>query len=52
MHDLFMIGNENQITYCKKKLAEEFEMKRYWIGALFPQARSVEEFRRNISELG
>ena len=25
--DLFFIGNEKQITDCKKKLAEEFEMK-------------------------
>ena len=27
MDDLFLTGNEKQITYCKKKLAEEFEMK-------------------------
>ena len=25
--DLFLTGNEKQITDCKKKLAEEFEMK-------------------------
>ena len=52
MDDLFLTRNEKHITYCKKKLAEEFEMKRYWIGALFPQAGSVEEFRRNLSEPG
>ena len=34
--DLILIGNEKQITDCKKKLAKEFEMKRYWIDALFP----------------
>ena len=27
MDDLFLIGNEKQIMDCKKKLAEEFEMK-------------------------
>ena len=52
MDDLFLTGNEKQITYCKKKVAEKFKMKRYWTGALFPQAGSVEEFRRNLSELG
>jgi hypothetical protein len=25
--DLFLTGEENLITYCKKKLAAEFEMK-------------------------
>ena len=50
MDDLFLTWNEKQITYCKKKLAEEFEMKRYWTGALFPRDGSVEEFRKNISE--
>ena len=25
--DLFLTGNEKQITNCKKKLVEEFEMK-------------------------
>ena len=50
--DLFLTGNEKQITYCKKKLAEEFKMKRSWIDALFPQARSEEELRRNLSEPG
>ena len=25
--DLFLTGNEKQIVECKKKLAEEFEMK-------------------------
>ena len=25
--DLFLIGNEKQIKDCKKKLAEEYEMK-------------------------
>ena len=25
--DLFLTGNEKHITGCKKKLAEEFEMK-------------------------
>ena len=50
--DLFLIGNEKHITNCKKKLAEEFKMKRYWIGALFPQVESVEEFKRNLSEPG
>ena len=41
-----------QITDCKKKLSKEFKMKISWIDALFPQARSVEELRRNISEPG
>ena len=27
MDDLFLTGNEKQIIECKKKLAEEFEMK-------------------------
>ena len=27
VNDLFLIGNEKQIIECKKKLAEEFEMK-------------------------
>ena len=27
MDDLFLIGNEKQITDCKKNLVEEFEMK-------------------------
>ena len=27
MDDLFLIGDEKQIVECKKKLAEEFEMK-------------------------
>ena len=27
MDDLFLTGNEKQITYCKKKLSEEFKMK-------------------------
>ena len=43
MDGLFPIGNEKQITYCKRKLAEEFKMKRYWIGALFPQSESMAE---------
>ena len=50
--DLFLTGNEKQITDCKKKLAEEFEMKRYQIGALFPQDGNMEELRRNIFEPG
>ena len=25
--DIFLIGNEKQIKYCKKNLAEEFKMK-------------------------
>ena len=52
MDDLFLTGNEKQITYCKKNLDEEIKMKRYWIVALFPQAGSVEELKRNLSELG
>ena len=36
VEDLFLTRNEKHITYCKKKLVEEFEMKRYWIDALFP----------------
>ena len=52
MDDLFLTWNEKQITYCKKKLAEEFKMKRYWTSALFPQAGSAKEFRRNLSEPG
>ena len=52
MDDLFLIGKEKHITYCKKKLDKEFKMKRYGIGALFPQDGSVEEFRRNLSEPG
>ena len=27
LDDLFLTRNEKQITYCKKKLADEFEMK-------------------------
>ena len=50
--DLFLTGNKKQITDCKKKLAEEFEMKIYWIDALFPQVGSVEDPRRNIYRPG
>ena len=46
--DMFLTGNEKHITYCKKKLAEEFEMKISWIDALFPQDGSVEELKRNL----
>ena len=42
MDDLFLTRNEKHITYCKKKPAEEFEMKRYWIGDLFPQSKSMQ----------
>ena len=52
MDDLFLIGNEKHITYCKKKLVEEFEMKIYWIGALFPQFEIMAELRRNLSQSG
>ena len=50
--DLFLTGNEKHIIESKKKLAEEFKMKDLMIDALFPQARSVAEPRRNISEPG
>ena len=50
MDDLFLIGNEKQITYCKKKLAEEFKMKTYWVGALFPQFESMAKLIRNLSQ--
>ena len=50
--DLFMTGNEKQITNCKKKLVEEFKMKRSWIDVLFPRDGSVEELLMNLSGPG
>ena len=49
--DLVLTGNEKQIVECKKKLAEEFEMKdlglmHYFLGL------EVWQNRRNISQPG
>ena len=52
MDDLFLTRNEKQIAECKKKLAEEFEMKDIVLIILFPRSRSMEKFRRNISQIG
>ena len=52
MDDLFLTRNEKHITYCKKKLAEEFKMKRYWIGALFPQSESMAKLKSSLFQSG
>ena len=36
MDDLFMTGNENQISECKKKIIVEFEMKDLGLMHYFP----------------
>ena len=51
--DLFLTGNEKHIVECKKKLAEEFEMKdlglmHYFLGMEVWKKK----FRRNLSQLG
>ena len=50
--DLFLTGNEKQITNCKKRLTKELKMKDLGLMHYFRWARSVEELRRNLSEPG
>ena len=50
--DLFLIGNEKQITDCKKKLAEEFEMKDLGLMHYFLGLEVWQSPEENISEPG
>ena len=57
MDDLFLTRNENQITYCKKKLVEEFEMKilEVWKsleGIFLNKGKYVVEILKNIWYVG
>ena len=46
--DLFLIGNEKLIAWCKKKLAFEFDMKDLGFDALLLRIRSVAEAEGNF----
>ena len=50
--DLFLIGNEKQTAYCKKKLPEEFEMKDLGLMHYFLGPGSMVEAINNLSHPG